>query len=222
MEEKNRQQKQTLQYQRSEDIDALSQGRCSSFDYFSATASPTDQTLLNTERDDLTRKENEIPTTPLHGILENKIIKNKKRKKKEGLQQHLRHELTYVDKLLQRMVALEFDLRGKLKKRKRHLMLMMKFQSENFFKVLHMSCWMGEKVKDMNSVSFSDFTNCKNFRNLIKYLKIVKNSGKVFTICKINIKFRKSFTICKINIKFRKSFTICKINIKFRKSFYNL
>nr|CAD2196581.1 unnamed protein product [Meloidogyne enterolobii] len=80
MEEKNRQQKQTLQYQRSEDIDALSQGRCSSFDYFSATASPTDQTLLNTERDDLTRKENEMPS-PLHGILENK--NNKKQKEEE-------------------------------------------------------------------------------------------------------------------------------------------
>ena len=101
MEEKNRQQKQTLQYQRSEDIDALSQvklnsvfirvrtflivgpgirgflliqsrsgfnfnyikefiyfkGRCSSFDYFYATATPTDQTLLNNEPDDLKRKE---------------------------------------------------------------------------------------------------------------------------------------------------------------------
>lgn len=67
---------------------------------------------------------------------------------------------------------------------------------------------MGEKAKDMNSVSFSDFTNCKNFRNLINYLKILKNSGKVFTICEI--------------LNSGKAFTIFKYFIKFRKSFYNL
>ncbi|KAL7078759.1 hypothetical protein ACQ4LE_002236 [Meloidogyne hapla] len=68
---------ETLQYQRSEEIDGISQGRCSSFDYFSATASPTDQTLLDNYNSE--HKENETKTI----IINSENNKNKKEKEEK-------------------------------------------------------------------------------------------------------------------------------------------